>query len=407
MENCFVIIPHEGKIIKEEQFNEIEALLKTADAVVLGHENYKILKVVPSTYIGKGKLEEIKNYCAEIDIETVVFDGELTPSQTLNMAEALDGLKVIDRTTLILDIFALSARSAEGKIQVELAQLKYMYPRLKGKGEGLSRLGGGIGTRGPGESKLETDRRHIRRRINYLEKQLNELTLRRALQSDRRKKNNALTVALVGYTNTGKSTLLNALTESNVLSENKLFATLDPTLRKMNLGEYEIILADTVGFIKNIPTTLIEAFKSTLETAVNADLNLIVCDALGDWETQLKTALNMLDELNADAPRLIVFNKCESLKDFSIYPQNSIFISALNRQGFDLLVFKIKEIFASRFFKKEFDLSYKELSAFLSVKDFAEFYELNYFDDYVKVKILAKKENELKFKKFYTKIKND
>lgn len=280
MEKCFVIIPYEEKIINEERFNEIEALLKTADAVVLGHENCKILKVVPSTYIGKGKLEEIKNYCAELDIETVVFDGELTPSQTLNMAEALGGLKVIDRTTLILDIFALSAKSAEGKIQVELAQLKYMYPRLKGKGEGLSRLGGGIGTRGPGESKLETDRRHIRRRINYLEKQLKELALRRALQSERRKKNNALTVALVGYTNTGKSTLLNALTGSSVLSENKLFATLDPTLRKMNLGEYEIILADTVGFIKNIPTTLIEAFKSTLETAVNADLNLIVCDAV-------------------------------------------------------------------------------------------------------------------------------
>ena len=198
MEITFIIIPVESYSNIDEQVQEITSLTTSAGAQVAGVECVKINKIVPATYIGKGKLEEIKARCEELECNLVVFDGELTPSQTLNMAESLGDIKVIDRTTLILDIFATSAKSSEGKIQVELAQLKYIYPRLKGKGSALSRLGGGIGTRGPGESQLETDRRHIRKRINYLEDRLSELQTRRQLQVQRRNKNGVLKVALVG-----------------------------------------------------------------------------------------------------------------------------------------------------------------------------------------------------------------
>ncbi|MBQ3571704.1 MAG: GTPase HflX, partial [Clostridia bacterium] len=226
MEIAFLIIPIESQSEQDEKVNEISSLTESAGANVIGYQCVKINKIIPSTYIGKGKAEEIKQRCEDLGVNLVVFDGDLTPSQTLNLSEILGDIKVVDRTTLILDIFASRAKSSEGKVQVELAQLKYIYPRLKGKGAALSRLGGGIGTRGPGESKLESDRRHIRRRINFLEDRLKELEKRRLLQGDRRNKNGMLKVALVGYTNTGKSTLLNALTGSDVLAENKLFATL-------------------------------------------------------------------------------------------------------------------------------------------------------------------------------------
>lgn len=401
MEKVFTIIPLLNKTDDaEKRYAEFSSLLSTAGATCSGVENCKITKIVPSTFIGKGKLAEIKNFCEETGVETVAFDGELTPSQTLNISESLGGIKVIDRTTLILDIFALSAKSAEGKIQVELAQLKYIYPRLKGKGEALSRLGGGIGTRGPGESKLETDRRHIRRRINYLEARLEELKTRRNAQTERRKRNNALSVALVGYTNTGKSTLLNALTRSDVLSENKLFATLDPTLRKFDLGDYKIILADTVGFIKNVPTSLIEAFKSTLETAACADLDLIVCDAQNEWEEQLKTTTDMLDELNATAPRILVMNKSENITDFSAFPSDAVFVSAIYKKGFDGLINKIKTILAGNFKKLEFFVKYNEINDFMSLKDFAESSDIKYVDDGVAVKLIVKNENASKFERF-------
>ena len=228
----------------------------------------------------------------------MLFNGELSPSQTLNISAALDHRKVIDRTTLILDIFAKNAQSSEGKLQVELAQLKYIYPRLKGKGEALSRLGGGVGTRGPGETQLETDRRYIRGRLSYLEARLKETEKRRSLQTVRRKKNSVKTIALVGYTNTGKSTLMNLLTGANVYVKNELFATLDPTARTFSIDDVEFLLVDTVGFLQDLPHNLIEAFKSTLESALNCDLALIVCDAAGEYETQLKTTLDTLGEMN-------------------------------------------------------------------------------------------------------------
>ena len=334
-EKVYIIRPVFGK--EDEDDSEIAALVESAGASVLKIKRQTIREINPATFIGAGKLEEIREELAETDANLIVFDGELSPSQTLNIRDFL-GIKTIDRTTLILDIFALSAKSAEGKLQVELAQLKYIYPRLRGKGAGLSQQGGGIGTRGPGETQLETDRRHIRRRIDFLENALSDMEKRRSLQSARRKKNNVKSVALVGYTNTGKSTLLNALTGAGVLAENRLFATLDPTLRRLRVSCGEIVLADTVGFVKNIPHSLIEAFKSTLETAVDADLVLIVCDARGDWETQLKTTEETLREIGAESPKLVVFNKCDGLSDFSAYPKDAVFISALRGIGLESLL---------------------------------------------------------------------
>ena len=215
--------------------DEIFSLIESADAIPLHFEVVKVREINPATFIGSGKLQEISEKINEINANCALFDGILSPSQTLNMSEAL-GVKVIDRTTLILDIFAKNAKSHEGKLQVELAQLNYLYPRLKGKGAELSRLGGGIGTRGPGETKLETDRRHIRTRIDFLKNQLAELKTRRDIQTYRRSKNSEITISIVGYTNVGKSTLLNLLTGSNVLAKNKLFATLDPTIRKAKIN---------------------------------------------------------------------------------------------------------------------------------------------------------------------------
>ena len=233
VERVYVIQPvfgPEAKILHEE----IVALIESAGASYAGTIYQNIREINPATFIGEGKLQELKERLEGLEV-TVLFNGELSPSQTLNISAALENRKVIDRTTLILDIFALRAESSEGKLQVELAQYQYIYPRLKGKGAALSRLGGGIGTRGPGESQLETDRRHIRARIHALEQKLEETKKRRAMQVQRRKKDRVKTVALVGYTNTGKSTLLNAMTGADVFVKNALFATLDPTARAFEI----------------------------------------------------------------------------------------------------------------------------------------------------------------------------
>ena len=346
MEIAFIIIPIESGENKDNKLSEIIQLTQSAGAKIQGYEFVKINNVNPSTYIGSGKAEQLNEKIQGLECNLVIFDGELSPSKTLNLSSALSDVKVVDRTTLILDIFALNAKSSEGKLQVKLAQLKYIYPRLKGKGSSLSRLGGGIGTRGPGETQLETDRRNIRRRIISLEKKLKEIETRRQLQTENREKNDVLSVALTGYTNTGKSTLLNALTSSDVLTENKLFATLDTTTRKLNLGNYNVIISDTVGFIKNIPTTLIEAFKSTLEAAINADIILIVCDANADWQNEIATTNSMLDELNCKGARLTVINKCDAVNNFELYPKNAIFISAKNGTGLDKFKQALKDEFA-------------------------------------------------------------
>ena len=299
IEKIFIIQPitreNAGKyrVLQEEAVS----LIESAGAAYAGTIYQNVREINPATYIGEGKLWELKQMLFDLDEVTVLFNGQLSPSQTLNISAALDNRKVIDRTTLILDIFAKNAKSSEGKLQVELAQLKYIYPRLKGKGEALSRLGGGVGTRGPGETKLETDRRYIRGRLQYLQDRLKETEKRRSLQTDRRKKDAVKTIALVGYTNTGKSTLLNLLTGSDVYVKNELFATLDPTARKFEIDGVPFLLVDTVGFLQDLPHNLIEAFKSTLESALHCDLALIVCDGSKVYDRNV-TYDEYLDELH-------------------------------------------------------------------------------------------------------------
>ena len=321
------------KVLQEEAVS----LIESAGAVYAGTIYQNVREINAATFIGEGKLLELRERLDGLDGITVLFNGELSPSQTLNISAMLDNRKVIDRTTLILDIFAKNARTSEGKLQVELAQLKYIYPRLKGKGEALSRLGGGVGTRGPGETQLETDRRYIRGRIQYLENRLKETEKRRALQTERRKKDAVKTIALVGYTNTGKSTLMNLLTGANVYVKNELFATLDPTARKFEIEGIEFLLVDTVGFLQDLPHNLIEAFKSTLESAIHCDLALVVCDATGEYDMQMQTTLQTLREMNFQSPYLLVMNKSENITDHSVLPYGSIAISAKEQVGISAL----------------------------------------------------------------------
>ncbi len=316
---------------------EAVSLIESAGAVYAGTIYQNIREINAATYVGEGKLQELNERLYGLDGITVLFNGELSPSQTLNISAALEKRKVIDRTTLILDIFAKNAHSGEGKLQVELAQLKYLYPRLKGKGETLSRLGGGVGTRGPGETKLETDRRYIRGRLKYLENRLKETEKRRCLQTARRQKTNVKTIALVGYTNTGKSTLMNLLTGADVYVKNELFATLDPTARNFSIDGVEFLLVDTVGFLQDLPHNLIEAFKSTLESALHCDLALIVCDATGEYDMQLQTTLSTLEDLQFSSPYLIVMNKSEMVADKTALPYGSVAISARENLGIDTL----------------------------------------------------------------------
>lgn len=335
---------------------ELKRLLSTA-----GGETVATLvqsRQVPDvrTYIGSGKVRELAELCKNNDAELAVFDCELTPSQIRNVEDELDGVRVIDRSMLILDIFALHANTAEGKLQVELAQLKYTAPRLIGKGNDLSRLGGGIGTRGPGESKLESDRRHVKRREAALEAELKELSLKRRTMRAARDRSGIPKIAIVGYTNAGKSTLLNALTDAGILAEDKLFATLDPTTRKFILpcGE-AVLLTDTVGFIRRLPHHLIKAFRSTLDEAVCADILMIIVDASDpEYPAQLAVTEDLLADLGAgDKPSIIVYNKCDREAGAAGVPaprtehgqtRCSVCISALTGQGLDDLTAKLEEL---------------------------------------------------------------
>ena len=366
IERVFIIQPIESdnyRILQEEAV----ALIESANAVYAGTVYQKIREINPSTYIGEGKIAEIREILTGLDV-TVLFNGELSPSQTLNLSAALDGRKVIDRTTLILDIFALRAKSSDGKLQVELAQLKYLYPRLRGKGAELSRLGGGIGTRGPGETQLETDRRHIRSRIDSLEKKLAELEQRRTMLAERRKKNNVLSIALVGYTNTGKSTLMNALTGADVLIKNALFATLDPTSRAFEIEDVPFLLVDTVGFLQDLPHHLIKAFKSTLESALWCDLALIVCNGAGNYELEKQTTLQTLRGMGFSAPYLIVYNQCDKRTELADLPHDGIAISAKYGIGLDTLRAKIMEILQDRFIRCTLSVPYKKFSEFSTLR---------------------------------------
>ena len=341
-ENALLVSVDTGDFDAEVSIDELEELASTAGAVTVGKVIQKKEAPEKATFVGIGKLAEIIAFCQSNEVDLLIFDSELSPSQQRNL-EKLTGIRVIDRTMLILDIFAQRARSSEGKLQVELAQLRYQLPRLAGQGTSLSRLGGGIGTRGPGETKLESDKRHIRRRIQKLEEDLQAMEKRRHQMRKRREKDSVQTVAIVGYTNAGKSTLMNALTDAGVLAENKLFATLDPTSRALILPDgRQVMLIDTVGFIRRLPHKLVEAFKSTLEEAASATLVLNVCDASDEHAAEhLEVTKRLLSELGyEDKPIISVMNKCDLVGD--IYSMHTfgktVMISALQQKGFDELM---------------------------------------------------------------------
>ena len=334
----------------EESLEELASLAETAGAMVITRVMQNRLKPDPATFIGSGKAEELSLVCQAMEIDLAIVDDELTGAQQRNLENVL-GVRVIDRTALILDIFAQRAQTAEGKLQVELAQMKYRLPRLTGMGTVLSRLGGGIGTRGPGETQLEVDRRRIRKRIDDLQGQLKELKRQRDMRRARRDKQGRTTVALVGYTNAGKSTLLNALSGADVLVEDKLFATLDPVMRNVDLPENRsCLLVDTVGFIRKLPHQLVEAFHSTLEEALYADLLVVVSDVSNpQYREQRDTVFRVLNDLGAgNKPVLEALNKADRAKiGDQVEPADAILISAKEGRGLDRLKEEISKRIAA------------------------------------------------------------
>ena len=346
---CVSIYPQGGEGACLMSLEELRRLLDTAGGSVAAIVT-QMRNAPDSKYgVGSGKIEEISDICKNTGANLVIFDFELTPSQIKEIEEAIDAeVSVLDRSMLILDIFASRAQSAEGRLQVELAQLKYTAPRLMGKGKSMSRLGGGIGTRGPGESKLEIDRRRLKARVAQLEEELRKVEKNRLTMRAARERSGIPKCAIVGYTNAGKSTLLNRLTDAGILAEDKLLATLDPTTRQFELPNgTKLLLTDTVGFINNLPHHLIKAFKSTLDEAVYADLLIIVSDASDEYApVQLEVCTQLLSELGAEGkPTLFAFNKCDAVNDTdalyqlkriaSDYNGETVFISAKTGEGLE------------------------------------------------------------------------
>lgn len=331
----------------QSSVHELQSLSYTAGGNVVEVITQNRVQIHPVTYVGTGKVDEVKQLIAQFDVELVIANDELSPGQLRNLND-LFGIRVIDRSQLILDIFASRAKTKEGQLQVELAQLEYTLPRLHGMGLVLSRLGGGIGTRGPGETKLETDQRHIRRRIDEIKRRLKDVVKQREQYRKRRKLNQVFQIAIVGYTNAGKSTLFNRLTNETALEEDLLFATLDPLTRKIHLPSgFQCLMTDTVGFLQDLPTSLIAAFKSTLEEVAEADFLLHVVDASHEGnEQQQQTVLQILRELNAHTiPMLTVYNK-RDLIDGDYFPIHhpNIVISAYEEQDHVKLLQKMEEI---------------------------------------------------------------
>lgn len=347
-ERALLVAIDTGDFDVEVSLDELEELADTAGADTLGRMVQKRDSPDKATCIGSGRLEELSQLAEANEADLIIFDGELTATQQRNLEDALP-CRVVDRTMLILDIFAARARSAEGRLQVELAQLQYLLPRLAGQGTALSRLGGGIGTRGPGETKLESDRRHIRRRIQALRRQLETVEQQRVLRRERRRKDSVQTVAIVGYTNAGKSTLMNRLTAAGVLAEDKLFATLDTTARALKLPDGRtVLLIDTVGLVRRLPHHLVDAFRSTLEEAAEADVILNLCDISSPEAAEhLTVTRELLQQLGCgDRPVLTVFNKCDRPAALpALEPDGSepLCISAKTGAGIDRLLERVAE----------------------------------------------------------------
>ena len=382
----------------EESLQELAELAKTAGAEVVGTVIQKRERIHPGTYVGKGKIDEIRTLLNALDATGIICDDELSPVQMNHLQQELES-KIMDRTLLILDIFASRAVTKEGKIQVELAQLRYRAVRLVGLGSSLSRLGGGIGTRGPGEKKLEMDRRLIKERISQLKKELEHVKKHRELLREGRKKHRVMTAAIVGYTNAGKSTLLNTLTDAGVLSEDKLFATLDPTTRLLELdGGQRIYLTDTVGFIRKLPHHLIEAFKSTLEEAKYADVILHVVDASNPQvEEQMFIVYETLRDLGVkDKTIVTLFNKQdrlagdEILRDFKA--DYVLKISARTGLGLDELKNTLEKILIGNQIYIERVLDYKDAGMLQLVRKYGQLIEEKYTENGIEIKARVPKD---------------
>ena len=366
--------------------DELARLLETAGGTEAARVIQNRVSPDKATYIGSGKVKEIAEFIRNDEgISLIVFDNELTPSQIANLEREIEGVRVIDRTMLILDIFALHAVTGEGKLQVEIACLRYTAPRLTGRGKELSRLGGGIGTRGPGESKLESDRRHIKRRIAALSEEIAEIERTRNVKRATRLRSGIKSAAIIGYTNAGKSTLLNTLTDAGILAEDKLFATLDPTTRRLALPSgAEMLLTDTVGFIDRLPTHLVKAFKSTLEELKYADYIILITDAseeITERERKREVTKQLVNELGAgDKPMIEVFNKCDIALRDTPYPKDSIEISAKSGMGTTALLERLDELVASGKRRLELLIPHSEAGVVADVYRLATVLECNYVE---------------------------
>ncbi len=406
-----VALPNQSEREIEVSLAELERLLHTAG----GEAEVKLIqnKVTPDprTYLGSGKVRELAEICKNLNLELVIFDCELSPAQIRNLEEDLpEHVRVIDRSMLILDIFALHAATSEGKLQVELAQLQYTVPRLIGSGNVLSRLGGGIGTRGPGESKLEQDKRHLHRRMYALQEELAQLEQNRAVTRKQRERSGLKRIAIAGYTNAGKSTLLNALTDAGILAQDLLFATLDPTTRKLSLPSgTEVLLTDTVGFIRNLPHHLISAFKSTLDEVCFADILLVLCDASDpEWEAQLGVTCDLLQELGAqEKPTLYVLNKCDlcpqALPHFAgLSPENVLFLSAKTKQGIGNLLARLDALVHAGTTEETFLIPNEKAGVLSALYKEAQVVEVVYGDTSITVRAIVDEKAKGMFRTYCT-----
>lgn len=381
-----------GDYDAEASLAELKELVKSAGAEPVFTVTQNLKRPETGTYVGTGKLQEIADICKQQEIDLLVFDCELSPTQIRNI-EAETDTRTIDRTMLILDIFALHARSKEGKLQVELAQLKYLMPRLTGKGVAMSRLGGGIGTRGPGETKLETDRRHISRRMETLKAELAEVEQHRSMLRKRREKDGVITCAIVGYTNAGKSTLMNYLTDAGVLAQDKLFATLDPTSRALKLPSgVTVMMIDTVGLVRRLPHHLVEAFRSTLEEAALSDIILNVCDASSDEaRVHMQVTTDLLNSLGCgDTPIITVLNKCDLLEEES-FPQEMgsyVKISAKNGTGIDDLLKAVDDNLPVRVKRVSLLISFADAGLVAEIRKNATLISEDYVAEGIKVEAI-------------------